>query len=386
MLWQKIEMEENIKVWNDAKRIVVKVGSSLVTNEGHGVDEAAIARWTAQIAKLQEMGKQIVWVSSGAVAEGMARLGWTKRPKKMHELQAAAAVGQMGIVEAYEKKFEAYGIKTAQLLLTHADLADRERYLNARQTLKTLLDLNVVPIINENDTVVTNEIKVGDNDTLGALVTNLIDADVLVILTDQIGLFTADPRSNPDAKLVEVGEAGNPVYEEMAGGAGSSIGKGGMQTKVLAAKRAARSGASTVIASGRIDNVLVRLAEGEAIGTLLKTDRKPMSARGQWMADHLQLKGTLVIDDGAADAVRKGKSLLPVGVKDVRGDFLRGEIIQAIDLNGNEVCRGLINYGSDDTRRIMGLHSDEVLEELGYLEQRELIHQDNMVVSPVSKN
>lgn len=300
--------------------------------------------------------------------------------EKMHELQAAAAVGQMGIVEAYEKSFERYDIRTAQILLTHADLADRERYLNARQTLTTLLDLKVVPIINENDTVVTNEIKVGDNDTLGALVTNLIDADVLVILTDQIGLFTADPRSNPEAKLVEVGEAGDPIYEAMAGGAGSSIGKGGMQTKVLAAKRAARSGASTVIASGRIPDVLVRLAQGESIGTLLKTDRKPMSARSQWMADHLQLKGKLVIDEGAVEAVRKGKSLLPVGVKAVIGDFLRGEIIQVVDQNDKEICRGMINYGSDESRRIMGLHSDEVVEELGYLEQRELIHQDNMVV------
>ena len=286
----------------------------------------------------------------------------------------------MGIVEAYEKSFERYDIRTAQILLTHADLADRERYLNARQTLTTLLDLKVVPIINENDTVVTNEIKVGDNDTLGALVTNLIDADVLVILTDQIGLFTADPRSNPEAKLVEVGEAGDPIYEAMAGGAGSSIGKGGMQTKVLAAKRAARSGASTVIASGRIPDVLVRLAQGESIGTLLKTDRKPMSARSQWMADHLQLKGKLVIDEGAVEAVRKGKSLLPVGVKAVIGDFLRGEIIQVVDQNDKEICRGMINYGSDESRRIMGLHSDEVVEELGYLEQRELIHQDNMVV------
>lgn len=298
----------------------------------------------------------------------------------MHELQAAAAVGQMGIVEAYEKSFERYDIRTAQILLTHADLADRERYLNARQTLTTLLDLKVVPIINENDTVVTNEIKVGDNDTLGALVTNLIDADVLVILTDQIGLFTADPRSNPEAKLVEVGEAGDPIYEAMAGGAGSSIGKGGMQTKVLAAKRAARSGASTVIASGRIPDVLVRLAQGESIGTLLKTDRKPMSARSQWMADHLQLKGKLIIDEGAVEAIRKGKSLLPVGVKAVIGDFLRGEIIQVVNQNDKEICRGMINYGSDESRRIMGLHSDEVVEELGYLEQRELIHQDNMVV------
>lgn len=372
---------KNQKVWNEVKRVVVKVGSSLVTNEGHGLDRAAIERWTAQIAALQSMGKQVILVSSGAVAEGLVRLGWSKRPSRMHELQAAAAVGQMGLVEAYEKSFEGYGIKTAQVLLTHADLADRERYLNARLTLITLLNLGVVPIINENDTVVTNEIKVGDNDTLGALVTNLVDADVLVILTDQLGLFTADPRSNPDAEFVSCAKAGDEALEKMAGGAGSSIGKGGMLTKILAAKRACTSGASTVIASGREENVLVRLAQAESIGTLLVAEKPRLSAWRQWMADHLQFKGSCVIDDGAAEAIRHGKSLLPVGVKSVEGDFLRGEIIACIDEAGNEVARGVTNYSSEEARRIMGLHTEEIVQELGYMEQRELIHQDNMVAA-----
>lgn len=378
-------MQENKKIWAEAKRIVVKVGSSLVTKEGKGVDQEAIALWARQVAEIKKRGIDVVWVSSGAVAEGVARLGWAKRPKKIHEQQAAAAVGQMGIIEAYEKTFKACGMQTAQILLTHADLANRERYLNARQTLLTLLDFNVVPIINENDTVITSEIKVGDNDTLGSLVTNLIDADILIILTDQIGLFTADPRSNPEAELVKVGLAGDPKYEAMAGGAGSDIGKGGMHTKVLAARRASQSGASTIIASGREKDVLVRLADGQSIGTLLYSDRKKMSARNQWIADHLQLKGHCVIDDGAIAAVKAGKSLLPVGVKAVEGEFLRGEVIACVDSEGKEICRGLINYGSDDARRIMGLHSDEIFEELGYLEQRELIHQDNMVVTFAQK-
>lgn len=378
-------MQENKKIWAEAKRIVVKVGSSLVTKEGKGVDQEAIALWARQVAEIKKRGIDVVWVSSGAVAEGVARLGWAKRPKKIHEQQAAAAVGQMGIIEAYEKTFKACGMQTAQILLTHADLANRERYLNARQTLLTLLDFNVVPIINENDTVITSEIKVGDNDTLGSLVTNLIDADILIILTDQIGLFTADPRSNPEAELVKVGLAGDPKYEAMAGGAGSDIGKGGMHTKVLAARRASQSGASTIIASGREKDVLVRLADGQSIGTLLYSDRKKMSARNQWIADHLQLKGHCVIDDGAIAAVKAGKSLLPVGVKAVEGEFLRGEVIACIDAEGKEICRGLINYGSDDARRIMGLHSDQIFEELGYLEQRELIHQDNMVVTFAQK-
>ncbi|MBQ8828997.1 MAG: glutamate 5-kinase [Burkholderiaceae bacterium] len=373
-------MTEQEKVWKNAKRIVIKVGSSLVTNEGHGLDRVAIDRWTEQIAQLQQLGKQVILVSSGAVAEGLVRLGWSKRPSRMHELQAAAAVGQMGLVEAYEKSFEHYGIKTAQILLTHADLADRERYLNARLTLTTLLDLKVVPIINENDTVVTNEIKVGDNDTLGSLVTNLVDADVLVILTDQLGLFTADPRSNPDAEFVSCAKAGDPALEKMAGGAGSSIGKGGMLTKILAAKRAAGSGASTIIASGREAKVLERLAKFESIGTLLVAERQSLSARKQWMADHLQLKGSCVIDDGAAEAIRKGNSLLPIGVLSVEGNFFRGEIIACQDQNGKEVARGVTNYSSEEARRITRLHTEEIIQELGYLEQRELIHQDNMVL------
>lgn len=373
--------QESEKVWKDARRIVIKVGSSLVTNDGHGVNRKAIQKWADQIAELQKLGKEVILVSSGAIAEGMARLGWTKRPKKIHEQQAAAAIGQMGIVEAYEKAFETHGIKTAQLLLTHEDLADRERYLNARQTLVTLLSLKVVPVINENDTVVTSEIKVGDNDTLGALVTNLVEADVLVILTDQIGLFSCDPRQNPEAKLITEGRAGDHKYETMAGGAGSSIGKGGMLTKVLAAKRASRSGASTVIASGHVDKVLIKLVQGASIGTLLYTVDRPISARRQWMCDHLQLKGELVIDDGAKQAVFLGKSLLSVGVKKVGGVFFRGEVVRCLDENGEEVCRGLINYSSEDAKKISGLHSDEIVEALGYIEQRELIHQDNMVVT-----
>lgn len=378
-------MQESKKIWSEAKRIVVKVGSSLVTKEGKGVDQEAIAIWARQVAELKKKGIDVVWVSSGAVAEGVARLGWTKRPKRIHEQRAAAAVGQMGIIQAYEKNFMACGMQTAQILMTHADLANRERYLNAKQTLLTLLNLNVVPIINENDTVVTNEIKVGDNDTLGALVTNLIEAEILVILTDQIGLFTADPRSNPKAELVKVGKADDPKYELMAGGAGSDIGKGGMLTKVRAAKRASQSGASTIIASGREKDVLIRLAEGQSIGTLLYGDRKKLSARNQWMMDHLQLKGHCIVDDGAAAAIRAGKSLLPVGVKAVEGQFLRGEVIACLDMEGNEICRGLVNYSSDDARRIMGLHSDEILEELGFLDQRELIHQDNMAFTSAQK-
>jgi glutamate 5-kinase len=372
-------MQNTQELWQKSRRIVVKVGSSLVTNDGHGLDRAAIGQWAKQIADLQASGRQVVLVSSGAVAEGLVRLKWAKRPTRMHELQAAAAVGQMGLVEAYEKSFANFNIQTAQILLTHADLADRERYLNARQTLTTLLDLGVVPIINENDTVVTNEIKVGDNDTLGALVTNLIEADILVILTDQLGLFTADPRSNPDADFVHIAQAGTPELEAMAGGAGSSIGKGGMLTKILAAKRAAKSGASTVIASGRAPNVLMRLAAGESIGTLLVADQERLSAKRQWMADHLQLKGVVRIDAGACRAIEAGKSLLPVGVKAVEGEFLRGEIIACVDENGVEVARGMTNYSSEEAQRIAGCHTEEIIEELGYLLQRELIHQDNMV-------
>jgi glutamate 5-kinase len=363
-----------------SNRIVVKVGSSLVTNDGKGLDLPALGRWAAEIADLKRRGKQVVLVSSGAIAEGCQRLGWSRRPDGVHQLQAAAAVGQMGLCQAYESAFRAYGLGTAQILLTHEDLADRTRYLNARSTLTTLLNLNVVPIINENDTVVTAEIRFGDNDTLGALVTNLIEADALIILTDQRGLYTADPRKHPDARLVETALAGDPELEEMAGGAGSSIGTGGMITKILAAKRAARSGAATVIACGREAHVLSRLADGESIGTQLTAPTNRIAARKQWLADHLQLRGQLTLDAGAASAVRdRGTSLLPIGVVAVEGDFLRGEVIACLDENGDEVARGLINYSSDEARLIMRKSTRELEAVLGYIVEPELIHRDNMV-------
>ncbi|MFP5462349.1 MAG: glutamate 5-kinase [Gammaproteobacteria bacterium] len=364
-----------------ARRIVVKVGSSLVTDEGRGLDAAAISQWGEQIARLRGMGKDVVMVSSGAIAEGMKRLGWAKRPKEMHEQQAAAAVGQMGLAQVYESCFREHGLATAQVLLTHDDLADRKRYLNARSTLLTLLQLGVVPIINENDTVVTDEIKFGDNDTLGALVTNLIDADCLVILTDQQGLFTADPRRDPQAKLLSQVAAGDPVLETMAGGAGSSIGKGGMITKVLAARRAASGGAHTVVASGREPAVLVRLAQGEDIGTQFVAQTPRLAARKKWMADHLQLRGSVRIDAGAVRAVqREGKSLLPIGVIDVIGDFERGEVVACLDPEGREIARGLINYSSSEARRIMRRPSAEIEGILGFVEESELIHRDNLVL------
>ncbi|WP_250465689.1 MULTISPECIES: glutamate 5-kinase [unclassified Caballeronia] len=364
-----------------AKRIVVKVGSSLVTNDGRGLDHAAINRWAAQIAALREQGKEVVLVSSGAIAEGIHRLGWTKRPREIDELQAAAAVGQMGLAQVYESSFGAHGIRTAQILLTHADLADRERYLNARSTLLTLLRLGAVPIINENDTVITDEIKFGDNDTLGALVANLIEGDALVILTDQRGLFTADPRKDPSATLVEQADAGTPELEAMAGGAGSSLGRGGMLTKILAAKRAAHSGANTVIASGREADVLTRLASGEMIGTQLIARTARIAARKQWMADHLQMRGHVVIDNGAVQKViAEGKSLLPIGVIDVKGAFDRGEVIACLDDEGREVARGITNYSSSEARLIHRRPSGEIETVLGYMLEPELIHRDNLVL------
>ncbi|QSN60885.1 glutamate 5-kinase [Caballeronia sp. M1242] len=364
-----------------AKRIVVKVGSSLVTNDGRGLDHAAIARWASQIAALREQGKEVVLVSSGAIAEGIHRLGWTKRPSEIDELQAAAAVGQMGLAQVYESSFGAHGIRTAQILLTHADLADRERYLNARSTLLTLLRLGAVPVINENDTVITDEIKFGDNDTLGALVANLIEGDALVILTDQRGLFTADPRKDPNATLVEQADAGTPELEAMAGGAGSSLGRGGMLTKILAAKRAAHSGANTVIASGREADVLTRLASGEMIGTQLIARTARMAARKQWMADHLQVRGHVVIDNGAVQKLTAdGKSLLPIGVVDVKGAFGRGEVIACVNDNGQEVARGITNYSSAEARLIHRRPSAEIEAVLGYMLEPELIHRDNLVL------
>lgn len=370
-----------LSVIASASRIVAKVGSSLVTNDGQGLDRQAVAHWASQIAALRNQGKQVVLVSSGAIAEGMARLGWAKRPTSMHELQAAAAVGQMGLAQAYEVAFSKHNLRTAQILLTHEDLADRQRYLNARSTLFALLRLGVVPIVNENDTVATDEIAVGDNDTLGALVTNLIEADALIILTDQRGLYESDPRKNPDARFVSHAKAGDVALEAMAGGSGSGIGKGGMLTKILAAKRAARSGAHTVIASGRENDVMVRLASGECIGTELRAELPVLSARKQWMADHLRLRGKIILDAGAVQALLiEGKSLLPVGVRNVEGDFEPGDVVACLDLQGNECARGLINYSSSDTRRIMGQPSSKIAEILGSMTEEELVHRDNLII------
>jgi glutamate 5-kinase len=364
-----------------AKRVVVKVGSSLVTNDGRGLDHEAVARWADEIARLARGGREVLLVSSGAIAEGMLRLGWTKRPRAIHELQAAAAVGQMGLIQAYEAAFARHGLHTAQILLTHEDMTDRRRYLNARTTLTTLLALAVIPIINENDTVTTDEIRFGDNDTLGALVTNLVDADALVLLTDQSGLYTADPRRDPAATLVRSGTAGDPALEAMAGGTGSAIGRGGMLTKILAAKRAARSGASTVIASGREPDVLTRLAAGEAVGTALVAATVSLGARKQWLADHVRLAGRLTLDAGAVRALaRGGKSLLPIGVVAVDGEFGRGEVVGCFAPDGREVARGLVNYGAAETAKILRKPSSEIEAILGYVDEPELIHRDNLVL------
>jgi glutamate 5-kinase len=369
-------------VLRDARRIVIKVGSSLVTNEGRGLDEAAIGEWCRQMAVLANEGREVIMVSSGAIAEGMKRLGWTTRPHEIHALQAAAAVGQMGLAQIYETKLRENGLGSAQVLLTHADLADRERYLNARSTLLTLLQHKVLPVINENDTVVNDEIKFGDNDTLGALVANLVEADALVILTDQKGLFTADPRKDPAATFVHEARAGDPALEAMAGGAGTSMGKGGMITKILAAKRAAGSGASTVIAWGREPDALLRLARGEAIGTLLVAQTAKQQARKQWMADHLQLRGAVVVDAGAADKLlREGKSLLAIGMTGVEGDFSRGDVIAIRDAQGLEIARGLANYACAEARLICRKPSSEFESLLGYTAEPEMVHRDNLILT-----
>jgi glutamate 5-kinase len=365
-----------------ARRIVVKVGSSLVTNEGRGLDAQAIGQWCRQLAALVRDGREVIMVSSGAIAEGMKRLGWATRPKEVHELQAAAAVGQMGLAQMYETQLRAHGVGSAQVLLTHADLADRERYLNARSTLLTLLRLGVVPVINENDTVVNDEIKFGDNDTLGALVANLVEADLLIILTDQRGLYTADPRKDPTAAFVDVARAGDPALEAMAGGAGSRVGTGGMITKILAAKRAAGSGASTVIAWGREPDVLLRLNAGEPIGTCLVADMPKQQARKQWMADHLQLRGAVTVDAGAvAKLVHEGKSLLPIGMTAVEGDFHRGDVIAVRAPDGHEIARGLANYAAAEARLLCRRSSAEFERLLGYAAEPEMIHRDNLVVT-----
>ena len=359
----------------------MKVGSSLVTDDGKGINTEAVAQWAAQIAALRKQGREVVLVSSGAIAEGMKRLGWVSRPHEIHELQAAAAVGQMGLAQAYESGFSKWQLKTAQVLLTHEDISDRRRYLNARTTLNTLLAYGVVPIINENDTVVTDEIKLGDNDTLASLVTNLIEADVLVILTDQAGLYTADPRKDSSATLVALAKATDPALEAMAGGAGSGIGKGGMITKIKAAQRAARSGAATVIASGREPEVLPRLASGERVGSCLVADLAPIAAKKQWLADQLQLRGKLHLDEGAAKVLlEQGKSLLSIGVARIEGEFDRGDVVACVSPEGVEIARGLVNYGASDARRIARKPSSEIEALLGFVEEPELIHRDNLIL------
>ncbi len=369
-------------VLRDARRIVVKVGSSLVTNEGRGLDENAIGEWCRQMALMAKDGREVIMVSSGAIAEGMKRLGWATRPQEIHALQAAAAVGQMGLAQMYETKLRENGLGSAQVLLTHADLADRERYLNARSTLLTLLQHKVLPVINENDTVVNDEIKFGDNDTLGALVANLVEADALVILTDQKGLYTADPRKNPAAEFVHEARAGDPALEAMAGGVGSSIGSGGMITKILAAKRAAGSGASTVIAWGREPDALIRLCKGEPIGTLLVAQTQKQQARKQWMADHLQLRGAVTVDLGAASKLlAEGKSLLAIGMTQVEGDFSRGDVIAIRDVSGMEIARGLANYASAEARLICRKPSSEFESLLGYMAESEFVHRDNLILT-----
>ena len=363
-----------------AKRVVVKIGSALLTNDGAGLDLPAIASWVDQMAALHERGVELILVSSGSVAEGMSRLGLTERPSTLHELQAAAAVGQMGLVQAYESQFMGHGVRAAQILLTHDDLSNRKRYLNARSTVKALLELKVIPIINENDTVVTDEIRFGDNDTLGALVANLLEADVLIILTDQEGLFTADPRSNPDATLISEAWADDPELACMAGD-GGRLGRGGMITKVRAASLAARSGTTTLVASGRQPNVLSRALDGEDLGTLFLPKDTPWAARKRWLAGHLQTRGTLVLDAGAVRVLRdKNTSLLSVGVKQVSGRFRRGDMVQCVSEQGELIAKGLVNYDQDDVLKILGQPTHKMEALLGYIADPELINRDNLVL------
>jgi glutamate 5-kinase len=362
------------------RRCVIKIGSALITSDGQGLDTRAIADWAEQMARVRARGVEIVLVTSGAVAAGMQRLGRKTRPHALHELQAMAAVGQMGLVQAYESAFQRHGLHTAQVLLTHDDLSNRRRYLNARTTLRTLLDLGVVPVVNENDTVATEEIRFSDNDTLAALVTNLAEADLLLILTDQEGLHERDPRIDRAAKLIAEGVAGDAALADMAGGSGI-IGRGGMRTKLLAAEKAARSGAATVIASGRVENVFARVLDGENIGTFLRASQERIAARKQWLAGQVQVRGRLQLDAGAVKVIREsGKSLLPVGVKAIDGLFTRGEVVSCTDLQGREVARGLVNYSADEARRIMGQSSSKIESILGYVDEPELIHRDNLVL------
>ena len=364
-----------------AQRWVVKIGSALLTADGRGLDRGAMAVWVEQMVALRRAGVELVLVSSGAVAAGMSRLGWAARPSAIHELQAAAAVGQMGLVQAWESSFGEHGLHTAQVLLTHEDLSDRKRYLNARTTLRTLVELGAIPVINENDTVATDEIRFGDNDTLAALVANLVEADLLVILTDRDGMFDADPRNNPDAQLIFEARADDPALDAVAGGTGGALGRGGMQTKLRAARLAARSGAYTMIVGGRIERVLDRLKAGERLGTLLSPERGLLAARKQWLAGHLQMRGTLTLDAGAVKALTvDGKSLLPVGVRAVEGNFRRGEMVACVGPDGHEVARGLANYAAAEAQKIVGLPTDRIEAVLGYIDESELVHRDNLVL------
>jgi len=364
----------------ESRRWVIKIGSSLITNDGQGLNTQAIQSWAKQIADLRAAGKEILLVSSGAVAEGMARIGWQRRPNALHELQAAAALGQMGLIQQFESCFKQHDIHTAQVLLTHEDLSDRQRYLNARSTLKTLLSLGAIPIINENDTVATDEIRFGDNDTLGALVSNLVEADTLVILTDQQGLFDKDPRFNDDAKLISEANASDSELLGMAGNSGT-LGQGGMLTKITAAQRAARSGATTIIAAGATENILQKIAQGETVGTLLSADTEPMTARKQWLANQLKIAGKLYLDAGASRAVlQSGVSLLAVGVEKIEGNFQRGEVVSVISHGGKEIARGLINYDAKESQKIRGETSEKFESILGYVDEAELIHRDNLAL------
>lgn len=372
----------NRDIAKEAKRWVIKIGSALLTNDGAGLDRKAIDSWVEQIAALLAEGKEVVLVSSGAIAEGIVRLDWKTRPDSIHELQAAAAVGQMGLIQAYESSFMRFDHHTAQILLDHDDMASRQRYLNARGVLQTLMGLGVVPVVNENDTVVTDEIRFGDNDSLAALVANLIDADMLVILTDKDGLFDANPDTNPDAKLISQAMATDSSLDALAGGSSGTLGRGGMVTKLQAARLAARSGCNTLIVGGRNPNILHQVAAGETIGTLLSATQKPLAARKQWLAGQLQVKGKLILDAGAVKVLtQQGRSLLAVGVSGVEGTFTRGELVSCVDSNGVEVARGLVNYNSDEAGRIKGQSTESISEILGYREDDELIHRDNLVVS-----
>jgi glutamate 5-kinase len=377
--WMKIQMTDRIKLGR-AKRWVIKIGSALITNEGRGLDTDAIKRWAEQMAELRSTGKELLLVSSGAVAEGMSRIGMTQRPRALYELQAVAALGQMGLIQHFESCFKLHHIHTAQVLLTHEDLSDRKRYLNARSTLKTLMKIGAIPIINENDTVATEEFRFGDNDTLAALVANLVEADALIILTDQQGLYNKDPRQNQDAELISEANATDPVIMSMAG-SGGTLGRGGMRTKITAAQRAARSGAATLIASGRAENVLLEIAKGTELGTLLSPKTEKLAARKQWLAGHLIVRGNLQLDEGASRALSdSGVSLLAVGVTRVNGNFNRGDIVSCLSPTGREVARGLVNYSADEARKIMGKTSNEIENTLGYVDEPELIHRDNLVL------